>query len=146
MKQASVETSTFGLEFIVMKQCCKYVQGFPYNLRIIGIPVEEPTYVFRENKSVLANTSVPHSVLKKKSSSITYHFVHEGVAKDALRTAYLHTDLNPAHMGTKPLPEGIKKNKFFILSVALCGMISSRECNICIICLDFAAITSFTME
>ena len=62
---------------------------------------------------MLANTSVPHSVLKKKSSSIAYHFVREGVAKDAWRTAYLHTDLNPADMGTKSLPGGIKKQSLY---------------------------------
>ena len=79
---------------------------------MMGIPVELSTYVFGDNKSVLANTSVPHSVLKKKSSSIAYHFVCEGVAKDDWRTAYLHTDLNPADMGTKSLPGGIDRTKF----------------------------------
>ena len=76
------------------------------------IQVELPTYVFGDNKSVLANTSVPHSVLKKKSSSIANHFVCEGVTKDAWRTAYLHTDLNPADMGTKSLPGGTKRTMF----------------------------------
>ena len=111
-KQTSVETSTFGSKFITMKQCCEYVQGLCYKSRMMGIPFELPTYVFGDNKSVLANTSVPHSVLKKKSSSIAYHFVCEGVAKDAWRTAYLHTDLNPADMGTKSLPGGTKRTKF----------------------------------
>ena len=79
---------------------------------MMGIPVELPTYVFGDKKSVLANASVPHSVLKKKSSSIAYHFVCEGVAKDVWHTAYLHTDLNPVDMGTKSLSGGIKRTKF----------------------------------
>ena len=74
-KQTSVETSTFGSEFIAMKQGCEYVRGLRYKLRMMGIPVEMPTFIFGDNKSVLANTSVPHSVLRKKSSSIAYHFV-----------------------------------------------------------------------
>ena len=78
----------------------------------MGIPVELPRYVFGDNKSVLANKIVPHSVLKKKSSSIANHFVCEGVAKDTWRTAYLHTDLNPADMGTKSLPGEIRRTKF----------------------------------
>ena len=49
---------------------------------MMGIPVEGPAFVFGDNQSVLANTSKPHSVLKKKSSLIAYHFVREGVAKN----------------------------------------------------------------
>ena len=31
-KQTSVESPAFGLEFIVMKQCCKYIRGLRYKL------------------------------------------------------------------------------------------------------------------
>ena len=66
-KQTCVETSSFGSEFIAMKQCCEYLHGLRYKLRMMGIPVEGPSYIFGENQSVLANTSKPHSTLKKKS-------------------------------------------------------------------------------
>jgi hypothetical protein len=111
-KQTSVETSTFGSEFIAMKQCCEYIRGLRYKLRMMGIPVDLPTYVFGDNKSVLANTSMPHPVLKKKSPSIAYHFIREGIAKDEWRTAYLNTELNPADMCTKSLPGGEKRTRF----------------------------------
>ena len=45
-KQGSVETSSFGYEFIAMKQCCEYVRGLRYKLRMMGIPVDLPTYFF----------------------------------------------------------------------------------------------------
>ena len=41
------------------------------------------------NQSVLANTTTPDSTLKKKSQSIAYHFVREGVARDDWRTSYV---------------------------------------------------------
>jgi len=69
-RQTCVETSSFGSEFIAMKQCCEYIRGLRYKLRMMGIPVDFPTYVFGDNQSVLANTTKPHSTLKKKSSSI----------------------------------------------------------------------------
>ena len=78
----------------------------------MGIPVEGPTFVFGDNQSVLANTTKPHSTLKKKSSSIAYHFVREGVAKDEWRTTYLNTHHNPADMLTKALPGGEKRTRF----------------------------------
>ena len=75
----------------------------------MGINVNEPTFVFGDNQSVLANMTKPHSILKKKSSSIAYHFIREGVAKDEWRTTYLNTHLNPSDMFTKSLPGGEKR-------------------------------------
>ena len=111
-KQTSVETSSFGSEFIAMKQCCEYVRGLRYKLRMMGIPVDMPTYIFGDNQSVLANTTMPHSTLKKKSSSIAYHFVRDGVSKDEWRTTYLNTHFNPADILTKSLPGGEKRSRF----------------------------------
>ena len=78
-KQTSVESSSSGSEFVAMKQCCEYIRGLRYKLRMMGIPVEGPMYIYGDNQSVLA---IPDSTLKKKSQSIAYHFVHDGVAKD----------------------------------------------------------------
>jgi hypothetical protein len=65
-----------------MKQCCQYHRGLRYKLRMMGIPVSGPCCICRDNQSVLANTTEPGSPLKKKSQSISYHFVREGVATD----------------------------------------------------------------
>ena len=111
-KQGSCETSSFGSEFIAMKTCCEYIRGLRYKLRMMGIPVDLPTYVFGDNQSVLANTSMPHSTLKKKSSSIAFHFVREGVAKNEWLTTYLNTHLNASDMCTKSLPSGEKRTRF----------------------------------
>lgn len=111
-KQTSVETSSFGSEFIAMKQCTEYIRGLRYKLRMMGIPCEEATFVFGDNQSVLYNTSIPESTLKKKSQSIAYHFVREGSARDEWRTAYVNTHLNPADLLTKPLPKGEKRSGF----------------------------------
>ena len=111
-RQTSVETSSFGSEFIAMKQCCEYVRGLRYKLRMMGIPVDLPTYILGDNQSVLVNVSKPHSTLKKKSSSIAFHFVREGTAKDEWRTAYINTHYNPSDMLTKSLPGGEKRTRF----------------------------------
>ena len=111
-KQTSVETSSFGSEFCAMKHCTEYVRGLRYKLRMMGIPCGAPTYVFGDNQSVLANTSIPESTLKKKSQSIAYHFVREGCARDEWRTAYVNTHLNPADLLTKTLPNGEKRRGF----------------------------------
>ena len=79
---------------------------------MMGIPCEGPAHVFGDNQSVLANTTMPESTLKKKSQSIAYHFVREGSARDEWRTAYVNTHLNEADLLTKLLPAGAKRAGF----------------------------------
>jgi hypothetical protein len=111
-KQTSCETSTFGSEFVAMKQATEYIRGLRYKLRMMGIPVEECAYVWGDNQSVLHNTTAPESTLKKKSNAIAYHFVREGCAKDEWRTSYILTHDNVADLMTKPLAASDKRWKF----------------------------------
>jgi hypothetical protein len=110
-KQTSCETSTFGSEFIAMKQATEYVRGLRYKLQMMGITVNEPTFVFGDNQSVLANTTAPASTLKKKSNTIACHFVREGCAHDEWQTAFINTNDNIADLLTKLLA-GPKQSKF----------------------------------
>lgn len=111
-KQTSCETSTFGSEFCAMKQGTDYARGLRYKLRMIGIPCSEPTLVYGNNQSVLANSTLPASQLKKKSNSIAYHFVRESLARDEWTTVYINTNENLADLLTKPLPWSEKRSKF----------------------------------
>ena len=73
---------------------------------MMGIPVTNPAFIFRDNQSVLWNTSVPDSTLKKKSSSVASHFVREGVARDEWRTSYVKTSDNHSDILTKMVQIG----------------------------------------
>ena len=70
------------------------------------IPVEDPAFIYGDNKSVLSNTTIPDSVLSKKSNSIAYHFVREGASMDEWRTGYINTKENPADILSKAVPAG----------------------------------------
>jgi hypothetical protein len=74
-KQTAVETSTFGSEFVGLKVGTDIIKGLRYKIRMMGIPLDGPTHVRVDNMSVVNNTTVPESVLRKKSNSIAYHFV-----------------------------------------------------------------------
>ena len=102
-KQMRVETSTFGSEFMAMKQATYYLRGLRYKLRMFGIPVDETVFIYGENQSVLINVSAPESTLKKKSQPVAYHFVCEQFAAEEWRTTYLHTSLNISDLMTKTL-------------------------------------------
>ena len=49
-------------------------------LRMMGLPISGPFYIYGDNMSVIHNSSRPGSVLRKKSNSICFHAAHESVA------------------------------------------------------------------
>ena len=103
-KQNSIETSTFGSEFMALKTGFELLEALRYKLRMMGVPLDGPAMVKVDNMSVVKNTSVPESMLKKKSNSIAYHYVREKCAADIARVGYEPTDTNLADMLTKSQP------------------------------------------
>lgn len=75
--------------------------------------MEECAYIYGDNKSVLVNSSVPHSQLKKKSNYVASHHVRESSALDEWRTAYINTHGNVADLMIKNSLSGEKRTKFF---------------------------------
>jgi hypothetical protein len=102
--QTTVETSTFGSEFIAMKIAVELLEALHYKLRMFGIPIDGASNVFCDNKSVVTNSTVPESMLKKKHNAIAYHRMRESVASGAMRIAYVQSKSNNANLLTKPLP------------------------------------------
>ena len=77
-KPNSADTSTFGSNFLDIKQCYEYIRGLRYRLRMMGIPVEDNNFIYCDNQSVVINVSLPDSTLKKKINSTAYHFFCDG--------------------------------------------------------------------
>ena len=99
-KQGTIEGSTFGSEFTALKTGMEANRGLRYKLRMMGIPIDGPTYVYCDNMLVVHNTTKPESTLKKKSNAIAYHAVREAVAMGEILIAYINTKENiavPSH-------------------------------------------------
>ncbi len=79
-RQNTVESSTFGSEFVAARTAVDQVEALRYKLRMFGVPLEEPTTMFCDNESVVKNSTSPESTLKKKHNSICYHRVREALA------------------------------------------------------------------
>jgi hypothetical protein len=79
-QQATIETLVFGAEFVAMKVGIESLRGLQYKLRMMGVGIAGPMYIYGDNMSVIHNTQQPKSMLKKKSNSICYHAVQESVA------------------------------------------------------------------
>jgi hypothetical protein len=69
-RQNTVESSVFGSEFVALKTAIETIRGLRYKLRMMGIRISGPTYGFGDNLSVIRNSSLPESQLRKKSNSI----------------------------------------------------------------------------
>ena len=65
-----------------MKIGLDVTKGIRYKLRMMGIPISEPAYIYSDNISVIHNKSKPQSMLKKKANSICYHYFRDSVAAD----------------------------------------------------------------
>ena len=100
-KHATVKGAVFGAEFLAMKQGLEALRGIRFKLRMMGVKIDVPTYVYGDNMYVIHNTSKPKSVLKNKSNSICYHFVKEVVAMKECQTTHVPTARNWADLLTK---------------------------------------------
>ena len=106
LKKKIIENLSFGSELTAMKQYCEYIRGLVYKLQMMGISCAGLAYIEADNQSVISNTIIPDSTLKKKSQIIAYHMVREGVARDEWRTAYVITYNNQADLLTNQLHAG----------------------------------------
>ena len=104
-RQNTVESSTFGSEYIAMKTGVEMLQALCYKLRWFGVPIDGPVNVFGDNESVINSSQKPEATLSKKNNSIAYHKTREAVASGMIRVAYVNTLLNLADVLTKPLPK-----------------------------------------
>ena len=86
-----------------MKHGVETLRGLRYKLRMMGVPIDGPSYIYGDNMSVIHNTSKPESTLKKKSNSIAYHLVREAVAMKECLTSHIPTLKNCADFLTKTL-------------------------------------------
>jgi hypothetical protein len=102
-RQNTVETSTFGSEFIALKTAVEMIEGLRYKLRMMGVPIDGSCNVYCDNESVCKNVQTPESMLRKKHNAIAYHRVREAVAAKTVRVAKEPTETNLADLFTKPL-------------------------------------------
>ena len=64
----------FRAEFVAMKNGVETLRCLWYKLRMMGVTIEVPGYIYGDNISVIYNNSRPEYVLRKKSDIICYHF------------------------------------------------------------------------
>jgi hypothetical protein len=74
-----------------------------YMLRSLGVALDGLALMLGDNMSVVLNSTVPSSVLKKKHNAIANHRVREAIATRIMRFAYILSEENVSDVLTKPL-------------------------------------------
>jgi hypothetical protein len=100
-KQGSVETATYGSEFVAARIAVDQVTDLRYTLRMMGIPLDGPSWMFGDNQSVITSSTIPHSPLSKRHNALAYHRVREAVAKGVVYFVKIDGKQNPADCLTK---------------------------------------------
>ena len=75
-----------------------------YTMRMLGVPLDGPTWLFGDNQAVVNSATIPHSTLSKRWNAISYHRCREAVAAGVIRFDHISGKDNPADILTKPLP------------------------------------------
>ena len=65
--------------------------------------LEDSTLMLGDNNSVVLNTTMPSSVLKKKHSAVSFHRVREMIAAGVVKFSHIPSTLNYTDLLTKPL-------------------------------------------
>ena len=100
-RQATVESATYGSEFLAGRIGIEQLIDIRYTLRMLGCNVDTPSYMFGDNMSVITQGNIPSSSLKKRHNAISYHRVREAVAMGIVRFHYVPSKENPADILTK---------------------------------------------
>ena len=72
-KQASVETATYGSEFVAARICMEQIINLRNTLRYLGVPIHKYSYMFGDNESVVNSSSVPYAKLHKRHTALSFH-------------------------------------------------------------------------
>ena len=99
--QSTVETATFGSEYVAARTCTEQVIDLRNTLRYLGVPIETATMMFGDNETVVNTASVPQSKLHKRHNALAYHRTREAIAAGITRFQHIAGTTNPADILSK---------------------------------------------
>ena len=93
-RQATVETATYGSEFVAAKTLTEQIMDLRNTLRYLGVPIMNKACMFGDNKSVVMSSIIPQSILNKRHNILSYHRVREAIATKILEFHWCSSSQN----------------------------------------------------
>ena len=99
--QSTVETATFGSEYVAARTCTEQIIDLRLTLRYLGVPINGRTMMFGDNESVVNSAAIPHSKMHKRWVALSYHRVRYAVAAGIINVYHIAGKKNPADVLSK---------------------------------------------
>ena len=101
-KQVTVETATYGSEFVAAKTATEQIMDIRQTLRYLGAPIGAKSFLFGDNRAVVTSAALPHSTLTKRHNILAFHRVREAIAAKLMafyqiQSAYTLSDMLSKH-------------------------------------------------
>ena len=93
-KQATVETATYGSEFVAAKTATEQIIDIRQTLRYLGAPIGAKSFLFGDNRSAVTSATLPHSTLTKTHNILAFHRVREAIAAKPMAFYWIQSAYN----------------------------------------------------
>ena len=100
-KQATVETATYGSEFVAAKTATEQIMDIRQTLRYLGAPIGSKSFLFGDNRSEVTSVTLPFSKLTKCHNILAYHRVREAIAVKLMAFYWIQSAYNISDMLSK---------------------------------------------
>ena len=99
--QSTVETATFGSEYVAARTCTEQIIDLRNTLRYLGVRIEGPSFMFGDNQTVVETASAPHGRLHKRHNALSFHRTRLAIAAKVLYFHHIAGKRNPADVLSK---------------------------------------------
>ena len=100
-RQSTVETATYGSEFVASRTAVDQIIDIRTTLRYLGVPIRDKSYMFGNNKSVVTSSTIPNSTISKRHHLASYHRVREAIPAKFISFHWKDGKSNPADILSK---------------------------------------------
>ena len=100
-KQATVETATYGSEFVAAKTATEQIMDIRQTLRYLGAPIGAKSFLFGDNRSVVTSATLTQFTLTKKHNILAFHRVREAIAAKLMAFYWIQSAYNLSDMLSK---------------------------------------------
>ena len=100
-KQSTVETATYGSEYIAARTAMEQVIELRITLRYLGVPILGSSKMFGDNDSVVNSLMRTDAKLHKRHMALSFHRVRECIAANICRFYFIPGPRNPADILSK---------------------------------------------
>ena len=100
-RQDTVETATYGAEFVAARIATEQIIDLRTTLRYLGVPIHGQAFMFGDNQSVITSSTIPHSRLSKRHNALSYHRVREAIVAKILSFFHIEGKKNPSDILSK---------------------------------------------